>query len=98
MTSATDTTMTLASGRSNKAKARRPRPLPDAFSAMRSFPVPAPRSAADRARVRDDLRVLAAAFIAGLGLEIGVDAALSNEFEAGVDVAQPDEHARHLPR
>src|SRR5438477_9049588 len=87
--------MTLASGRSSSAYARRARLRgePDACSARLDN-----GSAADRAGVRQDLSLLAAALVPRLGVEIGVDAVFGDEFEAGVDVGWTNKAARRLPR
>src|SRR5205085_11326982 len=87
--------MTLASGLSSSAYARRAR--------LRGEPAAASAwldngSAADRTGVRHDLSLLAAALVPRLGAEIRVDAVLGDEFEAGVDVGRADEAARRLPR
>src|SRR5438270_12794496 len=87
--------MTLASGRSSSAYARRARlhGEPDACSARLDN-----GSAAYRAGVRQDLSLLAADLVPCLGVEIGVDAVFGYEFEDVVDVGCANNAVRLLPR
>src|SRR5215471_10746807 len=100
MMSAADTTTTLASGRSRSPYARRVSPsCRPACAASRDtcLGASAGTSAADCADMRHDLRFLCAAFVTRLGIEVGPDRVLRDEFETGVDVGRSDQPARHLP-